>query len=47
MSGYRAEAGSAREVALRARNRRVGLVLAAIALACFVGVILKYALAHH
>jgi hypothetical protein len=47
MSGYRTETDSARDPALRARNRRTGLILATIALVCFVGVILKYALAHH
>jgi hypothetical protein len=31
-----------REAEMRARNRRTGLVLASIALAFFVGVILKY-----
>ncbi len=30
--------------ALRARNRRTGLILAAVALVFFVGVILKYVL---
>ena len=32
----------AREAEMRARNRRTGLVLASIALAFFIGVILKY-----
>jgi hypothetical protein len=33
--------------ALRARNRRTGLILASIALMFFVGILLKYTLAHH
>ena len=44
MSGYQAEAKSAREIELRARNRRLGLILASIALVFFCGVVLKYTL---
>jgi hypothetical protein len=32
---------------LRARNRRLGLILASVALVFFVGVIVKYVLAQH
>jgi hypothetical protein len=39
MSGY--DPGG-RDAALRARNRRTGLILASIALVFFIGVILKY-----
>ena len=44
MSGYRHEAHGAREGALRARNKRLGLILASIALVFFVGVVVKYTL---
>ena len=44
MSGYRPEANDARAVALRARNRRTGLVLATIAVVFFVGIVVKYTL---
>ncbi len=43
MSGYR-NGGSAREIELRARNRRTGLILASIALVFFVGILVKYTL---
>ena len=43
--GYADE--SARKHAIRARNRRTGLVLATIALAFFVGIIVKYTLLRH
>jgi hypothetical protein len=36
-----------RDADLRARNRRTGLILASVALVFFVGVIVKYLLAHH
>ena len=35
---------TSRETALRARNRRTGLILASIALVFFVGIIVKYTL---
>ena len=38
------DSSSSREVGLRARNRRTGLILATIALVFFVAVILKYTL---
>ena len=41
MSGYSSDA---RDAALRARNRRTGLILASVALVFFVGVLLKYTL---
>jgi|GEM_PF-663350 len=44
MSGYRPEAQSARDLDIRARNRRLGLILASIALVFFVGALLKYSL---
>jgi hypothetical protein len=44
MSGYQPDLRSARDVELRARNRRTGLIFASIALVFFVGVLLKYTL---
>jgi hypothetical protein len=44
MSGYRSEVDGARDVAIRARNRRTGLILASVALVFFLGVIVKYTL---
>ena len=38
---------SARKLEIRARNRRTGLILATIALAFFVGIIVKYTLLKH
>ncbi len=35
---------TSRETALRARNRRTGLILLSVALVFFVGIIVKYAL---
>ncbi len=35
---------TSRETALRARNRRTGLILASIALVFFVGILVKYTL---
>ena len=43
MSGYQPEAKTARDVELRARNRRTGLILASIALIFFLGVVFKHA----
>jgi len=44
MSGYQPEARSARDVEIRARNRKLGLILGSIALAFFIGALLKYSL---
>ena len=44
MSGYRAETKTPHEIELRARNRRLGLILGSIALVFFFGVVLKYTL---
>ncbi len=44
MSGFRAEVPTARDAALRARNRRTGLILASIALVFFLGIFVKYGL---
>lgn len=44
MSGYQVEAKTARDIELRARNRRLGLILASIAMVFFFGVVLKYTL---
>ena len=44
MSGYQPEAHGARDAALRARNKRLGLILASIALVFFIGVVVKYTL---
>lgn len=38
---------STREREIRTRNRRTGLILAAIALAFFIGIIVKYTLLNH
>ena len=35
---------TSRETAMRARNRRTGLILASIALVFFVGILVKYTL---
>jgi hypothetical protein len=44
MSGYQPGARSARDLEIRARNRRLGLILGSIALVFFVGALLKYSL---
>ena len=44
MSGYQPGSNTARNVAMRARNRRTGLILASIALVFFVGILVKYTL---
>ncbi len=41
MSGYEP---AVRDTAMRARNRRTGLILASIALVFFLGVLMKYTL---
>ena len=43
--GYADESACKRDI--RARNRRTGLILATIALAFFVGIIVKYTLLKH
>ncbi len=44
MSGFPDPSADARGDALRARNRRTGLILASIALVFFIGIIVKYTL---
>jgi hypothetical protein len=46
MSGYQSEAKTPREVEIRARNRKTGLILASIALVFFLGVVLQHAFVH-
>jgi hypothetical protein len=41
------EGRAPRDPTLRARNRRMGLILATIALVFFIGVILEHTLGHH